>query len=317
MNSRYVLRRVGAALFSLVFVLALNFVLFRMVKSDPVGSLFRGRNVSQAAKDRLRSEFGLDKSMPEQFLAYVEQTAQGNLGISYATRQPVADEISGKIWPTVLLVGSATILSAILGVFAGIRAAWRRNSAFDRGSTGVSMFTYAIPDFYLGILLLAFFAFWLAWLPTGGMETAGQGGVVDTVKHLILPCAALAISYFGEYTIIMRSSLLEVLGEDYLITARAKGLRDMLVRRRHAVPNAILPVITLFALNLGFVLSGAIAVETVFSWPGLGQATQDALKGPDYPMLQGLFLLFSAAIIFTNLVTDLVYGYLDPRVSTP
>jgi peptide/nickel transport system permease protein len=315
-NTRYVLRRCGAALLSLIFVLALNFVLFRMVKSDPVGSLFRGRNVSQEAKDRLRSEFGLDKSMFQQFIAYVEQTAQGNLGISYSTRQPVADEIAGKIWPTVLLVGSATILSAVLGVFAGIRGAWRRNSAFDRGSTGVSMFTYAIPDFYLGILLLAFFSFWLGWLPTGGMETPG-GGAVDTAKHLILPCAALAISYFGEYTIIMRSSLLEVLGEDYLITARAKGLRDALVRKRHAVPNAILPVITLFALNLGFILSGAIAVETVFSWPGLGQATQDALKGPDYPMLQGLFLLFSSAIIVTNLITDLVYGYLDPRVSTP
>lgn len=317
MSSRYVLRRVGAAFLSLVFVLALNFVLFRLVKSDPVGSLFRGRNVSQKAKDRLRAEFGLDKSMPEQFLKYIEQTAQGNLGISYSTRQPVVSEISSKIWPTVLLVGSATILSAIMGVFAGIRAAWRRNSAFDRGSTGASMFTYAIPDFYLGILLLAFFAFWLAWLPTGGMETPGAGGFIDTGKHLILPCAALAISYFGEYTIIMRSSLLEVLGEDYLITARAKGLRDALVRKKHAVPNAILPVITLFALNLGFVLSGAIAVETVFSWPGLGQATEDALKGPDYPMLQGLFLLFSAAIILTNLITDLVYGYLDPRVSTP
>lgn len=317
MNARYVLRRVGAAFLSLVFVLALNFVLFRMVKSDPVGSLFRGRNVSQEAKDKLRAEFGLDKSQFQQFISYVEQTAQGNLGISYSTRQPVADEIAGKIWPTVLLVGSATILSAVMGVFAGIRAAWKRNSAFDRGSTGASMFTYAIPDFYLGILLLAFFAFWLAWLPTRGMETPGEGGIVDTTKHLILPCAALAISYFGEYTIIMRSSLLEVLGEDYLITARAKGLRDMLVRRRHAVPNAILPVITLFALNLGFVLSGAIAVETVFSWPGLGQATEDALKGPDYPMLQGLFLLFSSAIILTNLITDLVYGYLDPRVSTP
>jgi peptide/nickel transport system permease protein len=315
-NTRYVLRRVGAAALSLVFVLTLNFVLFRMVKTDPVASLFRGRNVSQEAKDKLRAEFGLDKSRFQQFVAYVEQTAQGNLGISYATRQPVASEIGKKIWPTVLLVGLSTVLSAVFGVLAGIRAAWRRNSAFDRGSTGTSMITYAIPDFYLGILLLAFFAFWLAWLPTGGMESPGGGGAVDTVKHLILPCATLAIAYFGEYTIIMRSSLLEVLGEDYLITARAKGLRDILVRRRHAVPNAILPVITLFALNLGFVLSGAIAVETVFSWPGLGQATADALKGPDYPMLQGLFLLFSAAIILTNLITDLVYGYLDPRVGT-
>lgn len=317
MNARYVLKRLGAALLSLIFVLCLNFVLFRMVKSDPVGSLFRGRNVSQEAKDRLRQEFGLDKSRWGQFVAYVQQTAQGNLGISYSTRQPVVDEIGRKIWPTVLLVGLSTILSAVFGVLAGIRAAWRRNSAFDRGSTTGSMVTYAIPDFYLGILLLAFFAFWLAWLPTGGKSTPGDGGVLDTIEHLILPCATLAIAYFGEYTIIMRSSLLEVMGEDYLITARAKGLRDVLVRRKHAVPNAILPVVTLFALNLGFVLSGAIAVETVFSWPGLGQATADALKGPDYPMLQGLFLLFSAAIIFTNFVTDLVYGYLDPRVGAP
>jgi peptide/nickel transport system permease protein len=315
-NTGYVLRRIGAALLSLAFVLTLNFVLFRMIKSDPVGSLFHGRNVSQEAKERLREEFGLNKSMPEQFVSYVQQTFQGNLGVSYATSQPVWDEIQVRIWPTVLLVGSSTILSAVIGVFAGIRAAWRRNSAFDRGSTAGSMITYATPDFYLGMLLLAVFAFWLAWLPTGGMESTGGGGWTDTLTHLILPCAALTIAYFGEYTVIMRSSLLEVLGEDYLITARAKGLRDVLVRRRHAVPNAVLPIITLFALNLGFVLSGVIAVELVFSWPGLGLASANAIKGPDYPMLQGLFLLFSAAIIFTNLVTDLLYGYLDPRVGT-
>jgi peptide/nickel transport system permease protein len=315
-SGRYVLRRVGAALLSLIFVLALNFVLFRMIKADPVGSLFRGRNVSQEAKQKLREEFGLDKSMLQQFISYAGQTVQGNLGVSYQTARPVSEEIQEKLWPTILLVGSSTILSAIIGVFAGIKAGWKRNSAFDRSSTGLSMFTYAMPEFYVGMLLLALFAFNLAWLPTGGMESAGGGGAVDTAKHLILPAVTLTIAYFGEYTIIMRSSLLEVLGEDYLITARAKGLRDLLVRRRHAVPNAILPVTTLFALNLGFVLSGAIAVELVFGWPGLGAATAAAIKGPDYPMLQGLFLLFSGAIILTNLVTDLVYGYLDPRVGT-
>jgi peptide/nickel transport system permease protein len=315
-SARYVLKRVGAAVLSLIFVLALNFVLFRMIKADPVGSLFRGRNVSQQAKERLREEFGLNKSMGEQFIAYAEQTVQGNLGVSYATSLPVRSEIAEKIWPTMLLVGSSTILSAIFGILAGIRAGWKRNSAFDRGSTGLSMFTYAMPEFYVGMLLLALFAFNLAWLPTGGMEDPGGGGTVDTLRHLLLPCLTLTIAYFGEYTIIMRSSLLEVLGEDYLVTARAKGLRDLLVRRRHAVPNAILPVITLFALNLGFVLSGAIAVELVFGWPGLGAATAAAIKGPDYPMLQGLFLLFSGAIIATNLITDLVYGYLDPRVGT-
>jgi peptide/nickel transport system permease protein len=313
---KYVARRVLAAFLSLLFVLALNFVLFRMVKSDPVASLFRGRNVSQEAKDRLRHEFGLDKSMPEQFVAYLGQTVQGNLGISYTTRRPVLEEIGHKVWPTVFLVGTATLVSAVAGVLVGIRSGWKRDSAFDRSSTSVSMFTYAMPDFYLGILLLAVFAFWLAWLPTGGLESPEGGGLLDQGKHMILPCATLAIAYFGEYAIIMRSSLLEVRNEDYLITARAKGLRDALVRRNHAVPNALLPVVTLLALNLGFVLSGAIAVETVFSWPGLGQATEDALKGPDYPMLQGLFLIFAAAIIFANLVTDLTYGYLDPRVSS-
>ncbi len=316
MSARYVARRVFAALLSLIFVLTLNFFLFRVVKSDPVGSLFRGRNVSPEAKARLRTEFGLDKSLPAQFTAYMGQTLRGNLGVSYATRRSVGSEILDKLGPTLVLVGISTLLSAAIGVLMGIKAAWQRNSSFDRGSTAASMLTYAAPDFYIGILLLAIFAFWLRWLPTGGIENPDGGGLFDQAKHLILPCVTLTLGYFGEYAIIMRSSLLEVVNEDYLVTARAKGLRDALVRRRHAVPNAVLPVVTLFAINLGFVLSGSIAVETVFSWPGLGLATSDALRGPDYPMLQGLFLVFSGAIILTNLATDLIYGHLDPRVST-
>jgi peptide/nickel transport system permease protein len=315
MSARYVLRKLVAALTSLVFVLALNFVLFRMIKSDPVGSMFRGRNVSVETKQKLRADFGLDKSMPEQFVAYLGQTLQGNLGVSYASRQEVVDEIGDRAWATILLVGLATLFSAVIGIFAGIRSGWRRGSWFDRGSTATSMVTYAAPDFWVGILLLSVFAFSLGWLPTGGSESPG-GGVVDRIEHLILPVATLTIAYFGEYAIIMRTSLLEVKGEEYLMTARAKGLRDVLVRRRHAVPNALLPVVTLLALNIGFILSGSIAVETVFSYPGLGQATEAALRGPDYPMLQGLFLVFSAAVIFANFVVDLLYGYLDPRVGT-
>ena len=180
------------------------------------------------------------------------------------------------------------------------------------------MFTYSIPDFYLGILLLAVFAFWLAWLPTGGMATPGDGGIVDPAKHLILPCATLAIAYFGEYTIIMRSSLLEVLGEDYLITARAKGLRDVLVRRKPRGTQCDPPGHHALHAQPGFrALRAPSRWRRCSPGPASAQATLEALRGPDYPMLQGLFLLFSAAIILTNLVTDLVYGYLDPRVSTP
>ena len=319
MSVRFVGRKVLGSILTLFVVLVFNFFLFRIVKSDPVGSLFRGRNVPTEVKARLRHQFGLDKSKWQQFLLYLRQTVRGNLGNSYRTGQPVTHEIANAIWPTVWLVGLSTVLSTVIGLLLGIKSAWQRNSWFDRVSTAVSMFTYATPDFFLGILLLAAFAFGLRLLPTAGIESPGGTGggighIVDQAKHLVLPCLTLTIGYMGEYMIVMRSSLLEVMGEDFLKVARARGLRDALVRRRHAVPNALLPTVTLVTLNLGFVLSGAIAVETVFSWPGLGKATADAVAGQDFPMLQGLFLLFTAAIIVANLVSDLLYGYLDPRV---
>jgi peptide/nickel transport system permease protein len=183
------------------------------------------------------------------------------------------------------------------------------------------MATYSMPDFWLGMLLLITFSVLLGWFPVGGITDAGSDAtglalLLDQAHHLFLPALTLTLAYLGEYALVMRSSLLDTMREDYLLLARAKGLRDVVVRNRHAVPNAVLPVVTLIAINFGFVLSGAIAVETIFSWPGLGLLTYDALRGPDLPMLQGLFLVFSAAVIFFNLVADLLYAYLDPRVRT-
>jgi peptide/nickel transport system permease protein len=248
------------------------------------------------------------------------QTAQLNLGRSYTTNEPVLDEILERAWPTIFLVGISTLLSTVIGVFVGIVAGWRRGSKTDYASTTFTMATYSMPEFWLGMLLLTTFAVLLGWLPVGGLESPGTGGglerVLDQGRHLILPAVTLTLAYIGEYAIVMRSSLLETMREDYLQLARAKGLRDVAVRNRHAVPNALLPVVTLIAINFGFVLSGAIAVETIFSWPGLGLATFNALSGPDLPMLQGLFLVFSAAVIFMNLVADLLYVKLDPRVRT-
>ncbi|MEZ5343171.1 MAG: ABC transporter permease [Acidimicrobiales bacterium] len=180
----------------------------------------------------------------------------------------------------------------VIGIIGGVIAAWRRGSAADYSITSSTMLFYSMPDFWLGMLLLMIFAVVLPWFPVGGLVTIGAdgGGLLDRAHHLFLPGLTLTLAYLGEYAIVMRSSLLDVMGEDYLTVARAKGLRDVQVRNRHAVPNALLPVVTLAAINLGFVLSGAIAVETLYSWPGLGKATADAIRGPDLPMLQGLFL---------------------------
>jgi peptide/nickel transport system permease protein len=176
-----------------------------------------------------------------------------------------------------------------------------------------------MPDFWLGMLLLVSFAVLLGWFPVGGISDAGSDAtgiakLLDQAHHMFLPALTLTLAYLGEYALIMRSSLLDTMREDYLTLARAKGLRDVVVRNRHAVPNALLPVVTLVAINFGFVLSGAIAVETIFSWPGLGLLSYEALRGPDLPLLQGLFVVFSAAVIFFNLIADLAYAYLDPRV---
>ena len=318
MSARFVTGKVLGSVATLAFVIAFNFFLFRVVEPNPVDSLFRGRNLTQTQRAELTRQFGLDGSMGEQFVRYVGQTAQLNLGRSYTTNEPVAREIADRAPATIALVGLAAILSAVVGIFIGIVAAWRRGTATDYTATTFTMATYSMPDFWLGMLLTVF-AFSLGWFPVGGLADAGSDATGlaqfgDWAKHIFLPMLTLAVAYLGEYALIMRSALLDTMREDYLVLARAKGLRDILVRNRHAVPNALLPVVTLLAINLGLVLSGAIAVETIFSWPGLGLASYEALNGPDLPMLQGLFLVFSAAVILFNLIADLLYGYLDPRV---
>lgn len=304
---------------TLVFVLVFNFFLFRVVNDDPTATMFRGRNLTRDQIDTLRRQFQLDGSKWQQFTSYIHETLRGNLGVSLQSRRSVATEIGEAIGPTLMLVGTATVAAMVVGILIGIRAGWKRRSAFDVGSTSVSMVTYAVPDFWLGMLLLGVFGVKFGLFPTGGIEDAGSEAtgisrLLDELHHMALPALTLTLAYMGEYAIVMRSSMIDTLGEDYLQLARAKGLRDAAVRRFHAVPNALLPVVSLSAINFGFVLSGAIAVESIFSWPGLGQATLEAIRGPDFPMLQGLFLLFSAALILANLMVDLLYAVLDPRV---
>ena len=319
MTARFVLGKVLGALGTLAFVVVFNFFLFRVVESNPVATLYRGRNLTDAQREALTQQFGLDGSKWEQFVRYVEQTVQLNFGRSYATNQPVIDEIWAAAPQTIALVGTATVLAMVIGLLMGISAGWRRGTNTDRALTTTSIVTWSTPEFWIGMILLTLFAVRLGLFPTGGISDpsapdSGIGKLLDQVWHMVLPCVTLTIAYLGEYALIMRSSIIDVSREDYLTLARAKGLRDSQVRDRHAVRNALLPSTALIAISFGFVLSGAITVETVFSWPGLGLLTFESLRGPDLPMLQGLFLVFSATVIAFNLAADLLYPYLDPRV---
>jgi len=314
MKVHYVARKLGWALLTLGFILTANFFLFRVMPGDPVALLARSQRLSPEALQRQRELFGLDQPLPQQYLTYLKQTLRGDLGVSIISGDTVWSMVASRLWPTVLLVGLGTAIAAMIGVAAGIRGGWNRGSSFDRGGLYSALVLYATPEGWLGMLLLIMFAGMLGWFPAGGYSTSSGSGATDVANHLVLPVLTLALGYVGQFMIVMRSSLLDVKDEDYITTARAKGLPDPLVRRRHAVPNAFLPSFTLIVLSFGFVLGGAIVVETVFSWPGIGLLTYQAIKDQDFPVLQAVFLLSSAAVIVANLLADVTYGFLDPRV---
>jgi peptide/nickel transport system permease protein len=322
---RYIFGKVAQAFLTLAFVMVFNFFLFRVIPGDPGALLLRGtsafnpENVAQ-----IQAELGLDQPLPEQFVRYVESTLTLNFGQSFFLRgQDVKEVLAGRIWPTILLIGTSTIVSAAIGLIIGIYGGWKRGSKFDVGSQGFTLFVYAMPEFWFGILVLMAFAGGIgpfpALFPAGGYETPGAdlsgfAHVADVLNHLALPWFVLTIAYLGQYALIMRNSLIDVMNDDFVMTARAKGVREKQILWRHVVPNAMLPTFTLVLLSLGFIFGGAITIEYVFSYPGLGLLTVQAIDAKDFPLLQGLFLLFSAAVIIANLVADVTYSYLDPRV---
>ena len=315
---RYLISKILQALLTLVFVLAFNFFLFRGL-GNPVDLLSRGRGAMTAAAIQEENHvLGLDLPLPQQFLHYMKETLSGHMGFTLGAT-PVSQEIGVRIWPTVLLIGTSTAASILLGVYIGIVQGWRRGSKLDKSMLGITLVLYAMPEFWFGLLMIMLFSVTLNIFPAGGMQSTatdlhGLTLWLDVGRHLALPFFVLTVSYLAEYSLIMRSSLMEVLTEDFVATARAKGVREKLVRRRHAVPNALLPTMTITILSLGYVLGGAIVIETIFSWPGLGNLTFEGIKARDYSLLQGLFLVFSAAVIISNVVADLLYSYFDPRV---
>ncbi|MEU3308036.1 ABC transporter permease [Nocardiopsis sp. NPDC055551] len=318
----YVAGRLMTAVVSLFAVIVAGFFLFRILPGDPVRAMTEGREVTAEQRAELRRQFGLDQPLWRQFLDYAEGLIHLDLGVSFQYREPVVDLILERLGPTILLAGTGTVIAALLGLFLGSRAGWRPGGRGDRVNTAVALFFWSVPTFWLGLLLIVLLAsgrgFMPGLFPTGGMVDPGLTGPVEralsTAQHMVLPVTTMVAVIYAQYLMIMRSSLMDEKGADYLTTARAKGLRDVLVRRRHAVPNALLPTVTLIFLNLGQVVSGVILVETVFSWPGLGQLFYSGLEVPDLGLVQGLFVVFAASVILMNLLADLVYPLLDPRV---
>jgi peptide/nickel transport system permease protein len=325
MGARYLSRRMVSAVATIAMIVLLNFVLFRMMPGSPERMLLgRLPGVTQEVLEGTRERWGLDKPLfPDQFVAYVGATLQGDLGYSYTEiGSTVADVLIGRLGPTLLLFGLGEVLAIVIGLALGAYSGWKRGGAVDHVGNGISLLLYSTPYFILGMALLLTFAIALGWFPTSNMVTPGRKYTDvfehfwDIATHLTLPLMTVALGLVGQYAILMRSSILDTLTEDYIGTARAKGLTEGRVLRSHALPNALLPTVSLVAINLGYVVAGAITVEVVFNWPGLGTLTVEALGARDYPVLQGIFLLLSITVVLANLAADLIYGVLDPRVRT-
>ena len=315
----FALRKAVAAIITIVAILCVNFLIFRIAPGDPVRMMFKDPRVSARALELQRQKFGLDKPLSGQFTAYLNQLARGDLGISFWQRRPVTEVIAERIPATLVLVMTALIIAVLLGVALGALAGWKSGTRLDTFILSASLTLYSIPTFALGIVLLLVFAYFFSIFPLGGIVTPASGYegleyIKDIAWHMFLPCFSIILWYIGEYVLLTRSSMMDVMGQDYIATARGKGLKESRVLRSHALRNALLPVVTLTGINVGFAIAGVIEAETVFSWPGIGRLVYDAVLKRDYPLLQGVFLVFAVSVVLANLVIDLIYGFIDPRI---
>ena len=316
-----VLRRLALAFGLVLAVLAVNFALIHAAPGDPA-TVIAGEmgGADEAAMAEIRKAYGLDKPLVQQFFTYISKSVNGDLGISYAYNRPVAELILDRLGPTVLLVLTALLSAIAIGTLLGVWASKRPQSVGSGAITIFSLVGYSMPVFWTGILLVILFGKVWPIMPIAGMrDVRALGGsawdtTLDVMHHLVLPALTLSIIYVAQYSRLARTSMLEVLGSDYVRTARAKGLGEFAVTFKHALRNALMPLVTIAGLQFGNLISGAVLVETVFSWPGLGTLALDAILGRDYPTLLGVLTFSAVLVIVANLLTDLSYRWIDPRL---
>jgi peptide/nickel transport system permease protein len=315
----FVSRRLLHALPLLICVIVFNFFLIHLAPGDPIQALVGEFPAPESYIVEMRKAFGFDQPIYIQLLLYIKNVLAGDLGFSFYYRQPVLTVILDRVPATLQLMVPALLFSATVGILLGVLSARKPYSLADNTISVFSLFGYCVPAFWLGQMLMAAFAIELGWLPSQGMKTVGvdlQGVslIIDRTAHLALPFAALAIRHLAVNARMMRSSMLEVAYEDFVTVARAKGLDEKAVIAHHMVPNALMPVVTIIGVDVGFLFTGSVLVESVFGWPGIGRLMYESIVKRDYPVLMGNFLITTVLVVVVNLIVDLIYLWLDPRV---
>ncbi|OGP63649.1 MAG: peptide ABC transporter permease [Deltaproteobacteria bacterium RBG_13_49_15] len=318
----FTVRRLIQIIIIFFVIFTVLFLLFRLAPGDPISRIIDPDMTPEDAT-RLMAQMGLDKPLWMQYLYYLKNVLSGNFGHSFYYGKPVIEIISDRLPNTVLLFTTSVILSAIVGVFLGKIASWNKGKRTDTFMTMGALVTHTLFLPWMALILIWIFSYKFSWFPINGMISEDvwldpSSGVVrkglDVLHHMILPLSTLFLIYFGSYLLLMRSSMLETLKEDYILTARAKGLKEKTIRNHHAAPNAALPVVTSVGLSLAFSINGGALTETVFTWPGIGRELVFSVSNNDYPLAQASFLLIAAVVLFSNLLVDILYAYLDPRI---
>jgi peptide/nickel transport system permease protein len=312
---RYAIRRLLGAIPLLLGVAVISFVFMQLAPGGPDALFARNGRMSDAQLQAIRHDMGLDLPWPQQLLNWILHLLRGDLGISYSQYRPVSQVIGDVVPNTFLLMGTGMVISLISALVFGIVAARNPGGFFDNFASFTSYFGLAMPVFWFGLMLQLLFAVYLGWLPSAGMHSPQGGGLGDLLKHLLLPAFTIAIGSIAGWSRYVRSSTIEVMGQDYVRTGRAKGMNERRVLLRHVLPNALIPFVTVVGIDVPLYLTGAVLVETVFSWPGMGRLFYDALNVRDYPVLMGILMLGAVLIVLGNLIADILYGVLDPRIS--
>jgi peptide/nickel transport system permease protein len=316
MRYTYILRRLLSALPVVFIITFATFLLMQMLPGGPLAAYENNPEITQKDIERLRHEMGLDRPIYVQYFAWLKNVARGDWGYSFTTKRPVLTEIWERLPNTIYLTGLSLLVSLVIAIPAGIISATRQYSVFDHITTTLAYIGRSMPVYYSGLLLIIVFSIWLRWFPSGGMHTLGQkSSLLDSLRHLFLPVLSLSTLIAAKYVRFLRTSMLEIIHQDYIRTAAAKGLHERIVTYKHAFRNAAIPLVTVVAIDLPVLFAGALFTETIYSWPGMGRLFVDSATRFDYSVVMGIVAAIAFLVVVSNLLADIIYAFLDPRIT--